>query len=65
MSYGTPESASAARKLLERDMSVNSVSKKVLFCVHLRLMVLRLLASCIVLSMNIGLQQATVALLSF
>ncbi|KAH7282446.1 hypothetical protein KP509_35G030800 [Ceratopteris richardii] len=28
VSYGTPESASAARKLLERDTSVNSVSKK-------------------------------------
>ncbi|MCO5566287.1 hypothetical protein L7F22_019963 [Adiantum nelumboides] len=30
VSYGTPESANAARKLLERDMSVNSVSKKVI-----------------------------------
>lgn len=30
VSYGTPENASAARKLLERDISVNTVSKKVI-----------------------------------
>ncbi|GLJ25779.1 hypothetical protein SUGI_0493500 [Cryptomeria japonica] len=30
VSYGTPESANAARKLLDRQMSINSVSKKVL-----------------------------------
>uniref|UniRef100_A0A1D1XMQ7 Serine/threonine-protein phosphatase n=1 Tax=Anthurium amnicola TaxID=1678845 RepID=A0A1D1XMQ7_9ARAE len=29
VSYGTPESASAARKLLDRQMSINSVPKKV------------------------------------
>lgn len=31
VSYGTPESATAARKLLDRQMSVNSVPKKVSF----------------------------------
>lgn len=31
VSYGTPESATAARKLLDRQMSVNSVAKKVEF----------------------------------
>ncbi|KAK6926500.1 hypothetical protein RJ641_008219 [Dillenia turbinata] len=30
VSYGTPESASAARKLLDRQMSINSVPKKVI-----------------------------------
>ncbi|KAK6138172.1 hypothetical protein DH2020_028108 [Rehmannia glutinosa] len=30
VSYGTPESATAARKLLDRQMSINSVPKKVL-----------------------------------
>ena len=30
VSYGTPESANAARKLLDREMSVNSVSRKVI-----------------------------------
>ncbi|KAH9311050.1 hypothetical protein KI387_026085, partial [Taxus chinensis] len=30
VSYGTPESANAARKLLDRQMSINSVPKKVL-----------------------------------
>ncbi|KAJ8465106.1 hypothetical protein OPV22_027658 [Ensete ventricosum] len=30
VSYGTPESATAARKLLDRQMSINSVSKKVI-----------------------------------
>lgn len=30
VSYGTPESANAARKLLDREISVNSVSKKVI-----------------------------------
>lgn len=30
VSYGTPESASAARKLLDRQMSVNSLAKKVI-----------------------------------
>ncbi|KAI4368683.1 hypothetical protein MLD38_017213 [Melastoma candidum] len=30
VSYGTPESASAARKLFDRQMSINSVSKKVI-----------------------------------
>ncbi|KAL8140906.1 hypothetical protein V2J09_006927 [Rumex salicifolius] len=30
VSYGTPESATAARKLLDRQMSISSVSKKVL-----------------------------------
>ena len=29
--YGTPESATAARKLLDRQMSINSVPKKVKF----------------------------------
>lgn len=29
VSYGTPESATAARKLLDRQMSINSVPKKV------------------------------------
>lgn len=29
VSYGTPESASAARKLLDRQMSMNTVPKKV------------------------------------
>jgi Neuraminidase (sialidase) len=29
VSYGTPESANAARKLLDREMSVNNVSRKV------------------------------------
>ncbi|KAJ6670462.1 SERINE/THREONINE-PROTEIN PHOSPHATASE BSL3 [Salix viminalis] len=33
VSYGTPESATAARKLLDRQMSINSVPKKVM--VHL------------------------------
>ena len=37
VSYGTPESATAARKLLDRQMSINSVPKKVLiartFCI--------------------------------
>jgi hypothetical protein len=31
VSYGTPENATAARKLLDRQMSINSVPKKVLF----------------------------------
>lgn len=31
VSYGTPESATAARKLLDRQMSINSVPKKVSF----------------------------------
>lgn len=31
VSYGTPESATAARKLLDRQMSINSVPKKVDF----------------------------------
>lgn len=31
VSYGTPESATAARKLLDRQMSINSVPKKVFF----------------------------------
>lgn len=31
VSYGTPESATAARKLLDRQMSINSVPKKVEF----------------------------------
>ena len=31
VSYGTPESATAARKLLDRQMSINSVPKKVYF----------------------------------
>jgi hypothetical protein len=30
VSYGTPENATAARKLLDRQMSINSVPKKVL-----------------------------------
>ncbi|GMG98401.1 hypothetical protein Nepgr_000241 [Nepenthes gracilis] len=30
VSYGTPESASAARKLLDRQMSINSIPKKVI-----------------------------------
>ncbi|KAI3994082.1 hypothetical protein MKX01_012339 [Papaver californicum] len=30
VSYGTPESATAARKLLDRQMSINSVAKKVI-----------------------------------
>ena len=30
VSYGTPESATAARKLLDRQMSINSVPKTVL-----------------------------------
>ncbi|WOL19610.1 serine/threonine-protein phosphatase [Canna indica] len=30
VSYGTPENATAARKLLDRQMSINSVSKKVI-----------------------------------
>lgn len=29
VSYGTPENATAARKLLDRQMSINSVPKKV------------------------------------
>lgn len=29
VSYGTPESATAARRLLDRQMSINSVPKKV------------------------------------
>jgi len=29
VSYGTPESATAARKLLDRQMSINSIPKKV------------------------------------
>lgn len=37
VSYGTPESATAARKLLDRQMSINSVPKKVVialtFCI--------------------------------
>ena len=32
VSYGTPESATAARKLLDRQMSINSVPKKVFQC---------------------------------
>lgn len=31
VSYGTPENATAARKLLDRQMSINSVPKKVRF----------------------------------
>jgi hypothetical protein len=31
VSYGTPENATAARKLLDRQMSINSIPKKVLF----------------------------------
>ena len=37
VSYGTPENATAARKLLDRQMSINSVPKKVkrvICCVH-------------------------------
>lgn len=33
VSHGTPESATAARRLLDRQMSINSVSKKVNFIV--------------------------------
>lgn len=33
VSYGTPENATAARKLLDRQMSINSVPKKVCFLV--------------------------------
>lgn len=35
VSYGTPENASAARKLLDRQMSVNNVSKKVTLLIHI------------------------------
>lgn len=31
--YGTPDSASAARKLLDREMSINSVPKKVIITI--------------------------------
>jgi hypothetical protein len=31
VSYGTPENATAARKLLDRQMSINSIPKKVPF----------------------------------
>lgn len=34
VSYGTPENATAARKLLDRQMSINSVPKKVLSPCH-------------------------------
>lgn len=35
--YGTPENATAARKLLDRQMSINSVPKKVLYCAETKL----------------------------
>lgn len=34
VSYGTPENATAARKLLDRQMSINSVPKKVFSPCH-------------------------------
>lgn len=38
VSYGTPESATAARKLLDRQMSINSVPKKVFIrCLLIRI----------------------------
>ncbi|KAL5555052.1 hypothetical protein UlMin_037288 [Ulmus minor] len=35
VSYGTPESSTASRKLLDRQMSINNVPKKVFWIIHL------------------------------
>lgn len=37
--YGTPENATAARKLLDRQMSINSVPKKVFYSAETKLSV--------------------------
>lgn len=52
VSYGTPESATAARKLLDRQMSINSVPKKVFFFCFLKCVILLHLFRFWVIRMN-------------
>lgn len=52
VSYGTPENATAARKLLDRQMSINSVPKKVCKDQIIIILVLRKLCRIIVLNVH-------------
>lgn len=53
VSYGTPENATAARKLLDRQMSINSVPKKVDMFISAVILCLELLGTVVQLRKDV------------